>query len=68
MVFTPPEVSQPLNTDAAGHVQGGEVRNAIGLVSSIEVLMSPGGNKEQYMAIHHAACAAKVLKLIAPAR
>lgn len=44
------------------------MRNAIGLVSSIEVLMSPGGNKEQYMAIHHAACAAKVLKLIAPAR
>lgn len=67
-----PMIRMGVSTDWAPGSSGSAVLdahgNAIGLVSSIEVLMSPGGNKEQYMAIHHAACAAKVLKLIAPAR
>jgi hypothetical protein len=67
-----PMVRMGVSTDWAPGSSGAAVLdgcgNAIGLVSAIEVLMAPGGNKEQYMAIHHAACAANILKLITPAK
>lgn len=66
----PPRLRMGVSTDWAPGSSGAAVLdgcgNAIGLVSALEVLMSPGGNREQYMVIHHAACAASVLRLIAP--
>lgn len=68
----PPMVRMGVSTEWAPGSSGAAVLdgygNAIGMVSALETLLAPTGNKEQYMAIHHAACAANLLKLITPAK
>lgn len=66
----PPMIRMGVSTEWAPGSSGAavldECGNAIGLVSALEVLMAPGGAKEQYMTIHHAACAAQLLRMVSP--
>ena len=68
----PPMVRMGVSTEWAPGSSGAavldEYGNAIGMVSGLETLSAPSGNKEQYMVIHHAALVANVPRLIAPAK
>lgn len=65
---SPPRIRMGVSTEWAPGSSGAAVLdargNAIGLVSALEVMISSGEKREQYMTLHHAACAANVLRLI----